>query len=118
MGGRKYLGEFEQLVLLAILQLRDNAYGMTIRLEIQQRTNRSASLGAIYTTSERLEAKGLVSSWIGESIPERGGRAKKFFRLEATGQRALNKSCAASANMTAGLALLGGLNESQAHGDF
>jgi len=106
MAPRKYLGEFEQLVLLAILHLRGNAYGLRIRMEIKDRTNRTASLGAIYTTLERLEAKGFVSSWTGDPTPERGGRAKKFFKLEASGRLALQESQAVSAGMTAGLAPL------------
>ncbi len=104
MGSRKYLGEFEQLVLLAILHLRGNAYGMRIRLEIKERTNRATSLGAIYTTLERLEAKGFVSSWTGEPTPDRGGRAKKFFKLEAAGQQALRETQEVSTKMIAGLA--------------
>lgn len=108
MPRRKYLGEFEQLVLLAILRLRDNAYGLRIRTEIKDRTNRTASLGAIYTTLERLEAKGFVSSWTGDPTPERGGRAKKFFKVEAPGEIALNVARAASAGMSAGLAPLSG----------
>jgi len=105
-----YLGEFEQLVLLALLRLGPNAYGMRIRHEIQERANRRASLGAVYTTLDRLEAKGFVSSWVGEPTPERGGRAKKFFKLEARGQAVLNESIRASVNMTAGLEpLLGGV---------
>ena len=103
MSSRKYLGEFEQLVLLAILQLHGNAYGMRIRTEIKERTNRTASLGAIYTTLERLEAKGFVSSWVGDPTPDRGGRAKKFFKLEGAGQRALQEAQAVSARMVAGL---------------
>jgi PadR family transcriptional regulator len=104
MGTRKYLGEFERVVLLAILHLHENAYGMTIRAKIRERSKRVASLGAIYTTLDRLEAKGLVSSWTGDPTPERGGRAKKFFRLEAAGQQALGEAEAVSVNMTAGLA--------------
>ena len=110
MTNRKYLGEFEQLVLLAILQLSGSAYGMTIRAEIEARTSRKTSLGAIYTTLERLEAKGFVSSWVGDPTPERGGRAKKFFRIEGAGQRALQEAQELSARMAAGLdpALSGG----------
>lgn len=103
MGNRKYLGEFEEIVLLAIVHLRANAYGMKIRSEIQERANRKPSLGAIYTTLERLEEKGYVSSWVGEPTPERGGRAKKFFRIEGAGQRALQESQELSARMTAGI---------------
>lgn len=109
MGNKRLLGEFERLVLLAVLQLPQDAYGMRIRLEIKERTSRVVSLGAIYTTLERLEAKGFVTSWIGDSTPERGGRAKKFFRVEGAGQRALREAHAISASMSSGLApTLGG----------
>lgn len=91
MGDKKpYLGEFEEIVLLAILRLRDNAYGMTIRQLVEEATGRSTSIGAIYTTLDRLEQKGFVSSRQGESTPERGGRAKKYFKVEGTGAQALN----------------------------
>ena len=97
------LGEFEQLILLALLRLGSDAYGMRIRREIQERTERPTSLGAVYTTLDRLETKGFVSSWVGEPTPERGGRAKKFFKIEAGGRAALKRSLNASANMAAGL---------------
>jgi PadR family transcriptional regulator, regulatory protein PadR len=100
MGSRKYLGEFERLILLAILRLHGDAYGMRIRMEIKERSNRLASLGAIYTTLERLEAKGMVSSWVGDPTPERGGRAKKFFKLEAAGQQALRQAEEVTAAMS------------------
>jgi len=102
---RKYLGEFERLVLFAILRLHGNAYGMKIRMEIKDRTNRTASLGAIYTTLERLEAKGLVSSWTGDPSPERGGRAKKFFKVEAAGEQALKQAEEVTASMALPLPL-------------
>ena len=105
MGSRKYLGEFERVVLLAILHLRENAYGMTIRAKIEERSKRRSSLGAIYTTLDRLEAKGLVSSWIGDPTPERGGRAKKFFKLEAPGQQALQQAQEVTASMAVPLPL-------------
>src|SRR4051812_39984572 len=98
-----YLGEFEQLVLLAILRLRGNAYGMMIRQEIASKTNRFASLGAIYTTLERLEEKGYVSSWLGEATAERGGRAKKYFKVEAAGMAAIRQSCESTSRMVQGL---------------
>jgi DNA-binding PadR family transcriptional regulator len=105
----QYLGEFEQLILLGLLRLGSDAYGMRIRREIEERTERSVSLGAVYTTLERLETKGFVSSWVGEPTAERGGRAKKFFRIEANGSSALKRSLTASANMATGLVLRGGL---------
>jgi PadR family transcriptional regulator, regulatory protein PadR len=103
MDKAKHLGEFEQLVLLALLRLRDNAYGMTVRCEIAARTGQSVSLGAVYTTLERMEAKGYVSSWVGDPIPERGGRAKKFFKIEAKGAAALKRTQQAYQTMAQGL---------------
>ena len=66
MGSREYLGEFEQVVLLALLQLGETGYGLTIRREIHKRTRRSVSLGALYSTLNRLEGKGLVVSWLAD----------------------------------------------------
>lgn len=106
---RGSLGDFEQLLLLAILRCGDDAYGITVRDEIENRAGRSASLGAIYTALDRLEQKRLVSSWTGGATPERGGRAKRFYRLEAAGQAALRQSLRATKRMTAGIEqLLGG----------
>jgi DNA-binding PadR family transcriptional regulator len=90
--GNDQLGRFEELVLLALVRLRENAYGVTIRREIAERTGRDVSFGAVYTTLERLQTKGYVSSRIGEPTPERGGRAKRYFRIEAPGIRALNET--------------------------
>lgn len=84
-----YLGEFEQIVLLAILRLSDNAYGVTIREEIGTCTGRAPSPGALYTTLDRLEEKGLLSSRTGDPTPQRGGRAKRFFTVSATGVKAV-----------------------------
>lgn len=97
------LGSLEHIVLLALLRLEANAYGMTIRREIEARTGRNISIGAVYTTLERLEAKGYVSSSLGEPTAERGGRAKRLFRIEADGQRALRASQDAIRRMTLGL---------------
>jgi PadR family transcriptional regulator PadR len=92
MGTRDRLGEFEQLVLLAILRTREDAYGMMIRREIEKQTGRKTSIGAVYLTLERMEEKGLVSSDLGEATPERGGRAKRFFTISASGRQALKQS--------------------------
>jgi PadR family transcriptional regulator, regulatory protein PadR len=100
---REYLGALEHIVMLAVLRLGENAYGMTIRREIADRTERDISIGAVYATLERLEEKGYVKSWIGESTAERGGRAKKYFRIRAAGERVLKDSQQVIANMTAGL---------------
>jgi DNA-binding PadR family transcriptional regulator len=86
------MGEFEQMVLLAILRLGVDAYGMEIRGEIESRTGRTVSYGAVYTTLDRLERKGWVSHELGESTPERGGRAKKYFHLERPGREALRET--------------------------
>jgi len=89
---REYIGEFEQLVLLGILRLGDNAYGMTIRQEIEKRAGRKTSIGTLYLTLERLEEKGLISSELGEAVAERGGRAKRYFKLNPAGRQAVKKS--------------------------
>src|SRR5688500_20355614 len=85
------LGTLEQIVLTAAMRLGDEAYGMTIRDEIEKRTGRAVSFGAVYVTLQRLEDKGLVSSWIGEPTAERGGRAKRFFQVTANGRQAVQK---------------------------
>jgi PadR family transcriptional regulator PadR len=97
------LGSLEHIVLLALLRLGDHAYGMTVRREIEERTGRNLSIGAVYATLERLEAKGYVSSFTGEPTSERGGRAKRHFRIEADGQQALRASQQAIRKMSLGL---------------
>ena len=97
------LGEFEQLVLIALTRLGHEAYGVTISDEIASRSGRAVSLGAVYKTLERLETKGFVVSRIGEPTAERGGRRKKHFRVLAVGQRALKQSMASLKRMTAGI---------------
>lgn len=97
------LGEFEQLVLLALLRLGPEAYGATVRREIEARAGRELSISAVYTTLERLEQKGLVRSWIGEPTPQRGGRRRKHFELLPQGARALKMAYRAFASMTAGV---------------
>jgi DNA-binding PadR family transcriptional regulator len=87
------LGQFEQLVLTAILALRDEAYGVTIHARVQQlAAPKAVSLGAVYVTLDRLEDKGLLSSRLSDPTPERGGRARRYYRLEALGERALQES--------------------------
>ncbi|HEX9761136.1 MAG TPA: helix-turn-helix transcriptional regulator [Candidatus Acidoferrales bacterium] len=98
-----YLGEFEQIVLLALLRVGPDAYGVPVRQEIERRTGRDITLGAIYKTLRRMEEKGYVASREGEPTAERGGRRKKFYRLEPLGLRALNHSLAALKQMTRGL---------------
>ncbi len=98
------LGEFEQLVLLALLRLGDLAYGVSVHAEIAERTGRTMSLAAVYKTLERLEDKGYVSATLGEPTAARGGRRKKFFRVELSGARALRHALWALDRMTAELA--------------
>ena len=97
------LGSLEHIVLLAVVHLGDEAYGMTVRREIEARTGRNLSIGAVYSTLERLEVKGLVSSFTGEPTMQRGGRAKRHFRVEAEGMRAIRSAQDAIQKMTAGL---------------
>lgn len=99
-----YLGEFELLVMLAVMRLGANAYGMLIRREIVDVAERPASLGAVYTTLERLEDKGFLSSAVGEATEERGGRAKKYFKVTASGASAVKGSLKSTEAMKAGLA--------------
>ena len=93
----------EYVVLLALARFEGSAHGMLVRREIAARTGRQISIGAIYGTLERLEEKGYVSSFIGESTPERGGRAKRIFRIEAGGKHAMRVSEETLRSMTAGL---------------
>ena len=97
------LGEFEQLVLLSLLHLGSDAYGAAIREEIEQRTGREVFVGAVYTALARLEKAGHVASWIGEPTAERGGRRKKFYRLERSGEGALARSWDTYRGMTDGI---------------
>ena|ERR1700682_2508888 len=83
------LGEFEHIVVLAVLRLGDEAYGVTIRTEIAACTDREPAPGALYTTLDRLEQKGLVESRFGDPTPQRGGRAKRYFKVSAKGIAAL-----------------------------
>jgi PadR family transcriptional regulator PadR len=97
------LGEFEQIVLLALVRLGPDAYGATVRREIEVRARREVSISAVYTTLERLEQKGLVRSRIGEPTPERGGRRRRHFELLPPGARSLRDAYSAFAGMTAGI---------------
>ena len=97
------LGDFEQMVLLAILQLRDEVYGVPIVHEIERRTGRSVSRAAVYITLRRLEEKGLVSSWMSEPTAERGGKPRRLVRVEQRGLRLLRESRAAVEQMWGGL---------------
>lgn len=103
MSDRDYLGSFEHIVLLGLLRLSDDAYGVTVRKEIESRTGREVSIGAIYATLARLEAKGYVKSHLSDPTPERGGRSKRFFRVTANGIAEVNRSHRAIRRMSQGL---------------
>ena len=98
-----YLGEFEQIILLAVLRLGRNAYGVTIWEEIEKRTGRPVMIGAVYATLDRLQRKRYVSCRVGDPTPERGGRAKRYFTISAQGSAALERSRRVLASMWAGL---------------
>jgi DNA-binding PadR family transcriptional regulator len=88
----RYLAEFELYVMSALAILGDEAYGMTIRQEIERRSGRKVAIGAVYATLARLEEKGFVTFWISDPLPVPGGRARKCARLTAAGRRALRES--------------------------
>lgn len=98
-----HLGELEQLVILTLLRLGDDAYGVSVQTTLAERTGRTPALATIYTTLARLEAKGLVVSHTGEPSAERGGRAKKHFRVTGVGRSALKRSLADVRALTQGL---------------
>jgi PadR family transcriptional regulator len=97
------LGDFEQLVLLGVLRLGEEAYGAAIRLEIHAKSGRDVSINAVYTTLDRLERKGLLRSWTGEPTAVRGGRRRKFYGLRPAGVTALRQSYRAVTAMAEGL---------------
>ena len=100
----KTLGEFERLILFALLDLRnEEAYGVSVRRSIETRTGKRLSSGAVYTALERLERHGLVSSWIGEPTTTRGGRRKRLFRIEPAGREALLEAVQTFERMSLGL---------------
>ena len=99
------LGEFEQLILLAILRLGDDAYGVRIRAELSDRAGRTITPGALYTALGRLEAKGLITSRMGDPTPQRGGRAKRYVTVSAAGMQALNRALQAYERLLDGLEL-------------
>jgi DNA-binding PadR family transcriptional regulator len=99
---RVHLGEFEQLLLLALAQAPGEIYGVEIRLVIEERTGRTVSPGAVYTALDRLERRGLVRSRMGEPTARRGGKRKRYYRLEAAGAALLGESQRALASMARG----------------
>ena len=87
-----YLGEFELLVMLTVIRLGEGAYGVPIAGEIEQQTGRGVAFGTVYSTLERLQKKGFVRSDLGDATPERGGRAKRYFRVTPTGLRTVRET--------------------------
>ena len=103
MNSRGHFGEWELMVILALMRLGDDAYGVPICREIEERTGREVAIGSVYATLERLEEKGLVSSDLGEPTAERGGRAKRYFRVTTNGVREVRKTQRALMNLWSGL---------------
>jgi PadR family transcriptional regulator, regulatory protein PadR len=108
MPKRGYLGDFELMVLLALMRLREDAYGVPISREIEQQSGRTVALGTVYAALERLEEKDLVLSELGESTPQRGGRAKRYFRITKKGLREVREARSALINLWRGLKQLEG----------
>jgi PadR family transcriptional regulator PadR len=92
MADRDYLGEFELMVILAVVHLGDEAYGVPVSRELEKHRNRNVSVSSVYAALERLEGKGLISSRLGESTQERGGRAKRYFQVTKDGLRAIHET--------------------------
>lgn len=105
MTQREFPGEFEQVVLLTIARLEEQAYGMAIRQEIADRTGRDVGIGSVYSALDRMEAKGYISSTVGDPTPERGGKAKRYYELERAGVMALHRAREMFARLWDGLAL-------------
>ncbi|MGD8277891.1 MAG: PadR family transcriptional regulator [Gemmatimonadota bacterium] len=103
MSGTDHLGELEQMVLLAILRLGEDAYGRTVRRELEQTADRKVSAGAAYVTLDRLETKGYLRSRTGESEPGRGGRPKRYYRVTEEGKEALASARRSLDRMWSGL---------------
>lgn len=92
MGKLNFLGDFELMVMLALMRLGDDAYGVPISQEIEQQSGREVALGSVYATLERLEGRGLVSSYMGKPTRERGGKAKRYFRITPRGLRKVRET--------------------------
>src|SRR5438132_9922772 len=92
MTRKDQLGNFELMVMLALIRLGDNAYGVPISEELEKRTGRDVAIGSVYAALERLEDKGFVTSELGEPTAERGGRAKKYFHLTARGLKEVRET--------------------------
>jgi PadR family transcriptional regulator, regulatory protein PadR len=100
-----YLGEFEPLVLLAVLRVGEDAYAVPVRAEIESRAGRVVSRGALYTTLDRLEQKGLLRSRLGDPLPERGGRARRYYAVSARGLASLRAARESIDGLSAGVTL-------------
>jgi DNA-binding PadR family transcriptional regulator len=111
MGKGQFLGEFEQMVLLAVARLSGDAYGAMIRQEVERRTERSVSVGAIYATLDRLQAKGYLTAREGSADPDRGGRPRRYFTLDPAGVTALQASRRMHDRMWEGVTLEGGASQ-------
>jgi len=105
MGKGEYLGEFELVVLMSLARLERDAYGMDIYDEIKKETGRDVAIPTVYVTLARLEKKGYVASKMGESTAERGGKAKKYYRVEPDGVVALKRSIAMLGRLAEGVRL-------------
>ena len=105
MTKREFPGEFEQVVLLTVARLKDQAYWMAIRQEIADRTGRDVGIGSVYSALDRMEEKGFISSTTGDPTPERGGKAKRYYRLERGGVLALQRAREMFARLWDGLVL-------------
>jgi PadR family transcriptional regulator PadR len=111
------VGQFEQLVLTAILTQREDAYGVSIHAKVAELARpKAVSLGAVYVTLDRLEDKGMVKSWLSDPTAERGGRAKRCYRLEALGERALEESAVTAKRIWEGIAEVRGKKWAQQWG--
>jgi DNA-binding PadR family transcriptional regulator len=109
MGKGQVPGELELLVLLAVLRLGKDAYGLNVRRELCAFSHRDVAIGAVYSALDRMEGKGLVSSWSSEPTPERGGRSRRCFKVEPVGRKALERSLKTIDGLRRGLgARLGG----------
>jgi len=108
MSNRSYLGEMELMVLLALVRLGDDAYGVPISKELLNLAGREVALGSVYAALDRLQEKGFVTSLLGDPTPERGGRAKRYFRVTRAGLRALRMTRTALTNLWSGIPLLEG----------
>jgi PadR family transcriptional regulator PadR len=105
---KEYLGNLELMVLLSLMHVGDNAYGVPISQEIEARTGRDVALGSVYAALDRLEKKGFVTSTLGDPTPERGGRAKRYFQISAKGVREVRDAQRMLTNMWKNLSVLQG----------